>query len=204
MSGHTPWAEIKHKKDGLQVRSSTWLISDTHFGHDNIIKFQQRPKNHEIHMLGLWLKLVRENDTILHLGDVTMSAGREVQKYWLAVIKRLPGRKYLLLGNHDKQPAHVYEEYGGFTVIPEFVQARVAFTHRPISNLWPAEQLTNWVVNVHGHTHSNVPTPEHDGILFDKMYVNVCVEHTNLGPVQVGNLLPGWDWRAKEEISESS
>lgn len=181
----------------MKIRSNTWLISDTHFGHDNITKFGQRPKNHESVMMSKWCSRIQEDDTVLHLGDIVLCKGTENAKHWLRVIGRLPGRKYLILGNHDKEagPIHqAYRELAGFELIPEFATDLVAFTHRPITDAFPHPQLT-WKINVHGHTHRNEFNPVHDGVALErKTYINVCVEHTGLGPVQVGNILPGHRW----------
>lgn len=180
----------------MKVRSNLWLISDTHFGHDNIVKFQQRPKNHEIIMLGKWIQRVREEDFILHMGDVCMG-GQGRQKDWLRVIKRLPGTKFLLMGNHDNEYNRVewYEKIAGFTVVNEFVNAGVAFTHIPIAKE-DGRLFDPWDVNIHGHTHGNIfPNPAYDDEIDEtKTHINVCVERTDLGPVQVGNILPGHKW----------
>lgn len=180
----------------LVINRKIWITSDSHFGHDNIIKFGQRTKAHEVTMLANWIDRIREEDTILHLGDVAMG-GPMKQVSWLKVIGRLPGKKYLVLGNHDElhheQPYH-YTDTAGFTVIPEFEQDGVVFSHRPVCH-GDLREFSEWEINVHGHTHANAFNPTHDGFPFeDKRYVNVCVEHTNMGPVQIGNLLPEVKW----------
>lgn len=195
----------------MKIANRTWLVSDTHFGHKNIIKFQQRPESHEVIMLSEWIDAVREDDDILHLGDVFMgkqgSPGR-----WASVVARLPGRKYLLLGNHDKAPRSLYER-AGFTIIEPFIHRGVAFTHRPISREYPldhekrsaratyvlgsvTEPGHGWHTNVHGHTHGNVVAPssdptDHDGHLIQgKTYINVCVERTAFKPIRLGSVCP--------------
>lgn len=187
----------------LRVRNNTWLISDTHFGHHNIIAYQQRPASHEVIMLDNWIQRVREDDIILHLGDVFL--GRQGNpKRWARVIGRLPGRKFLILGNHDKQKPSVYEDLAGFQIIEPFIQDGIAFTHRPISWQYPIHyrQLADrdrdvldpgagWHTNIHGHTHGNPHRADHDGIWIDgHRYLNVCVETTDLAPVQMGLVCP--------------
>lgn len=134
-------------------------------------------------MLSEWIRRVGEDDTILHLGDVFLGKGGNPAR-WADVLARMPGRKHVILGNHDKDPKLL--ERAGFAVVPEFEQDGYLFTHRPIS--MDDERLLgalDWHTNVHGHTHANVWTPDHDGYAVpDKRYVNVCVEHTGLAPVQ--------------------
>ncbi len=197
----------------LKVANKLWLISDTHFGHRNIIKFQQRPESHEI-MLSEWIKAVGPDDQILHLGDVWMKASTW---RWVAIISNLPGRKYLILGNHDKDKLQAYED-AGFTIVDPFIHRGVAFSHRPVTNEYPlwageggrlqgvgrAQSLMRgagieppagrgWHTNIHGHIHGNVlgAIAEHDGSpLPAKKYVNVSVEATGLKPVRLGTVSP--------------
>lgn len=181
----------------LRVRNGLWVISDTHFGHKNIIQFQQRPESHEVIMLSHWIDRVGEHDQLLHLGDVFM--GKQGNPWrWAKVLSRMPGEKFLIKGNHDKAKDSLYAE-AGFTIVPPFVHERIAFTHEPIGTLWnPGDfPLDSWDVNVHGHIHRGkmgdkiaAAAERHDGSPFDgKTYINVSVEETGLAPVQLGNIL---------------
>lgn len=178
----------------MKVTNKTWLISDTHFGHRNIVIFQQRPESHEVIMLDEWIKAVGEGDDILHLGDVFMGKQGNPAR-WANVISRLPGRKYLIKGNHDKAKDDLYR-MAGFTIIPEFKQANVVFTHRPITKLdhWAITQA-EWTTNIHGHIHGNVlgqnpRDPEDQYILDNKTYINMSVEVRDFKPVRMGNVCP--------------
>ncbi len=75
-----------------------YFTSDTHFNHANIIKYSKRPFSSVEEMneaiIKNWNKVVRPNDEIFHLGDVTFGRG-------VGEIKRLNGRKTFILGNHD-------------------------------------------------------------------------------------------------------
>lgn len=82
--------------------SNTWFISDTHFGHANIIKYSQRPykdvdEMNEM-MVQEWNKLVKPEDNVYHNGDFAfMPYDKFRQLLW-----RLNGHIYVQLGNHDK------------------------------------------------------------------------------------------------------
>jgi calcineurin-like phosphoesterase family protein len=190
----------------VEIRNSTWIWSDTHFGHRNIIKFQQRPEGHETIMLSNWAERVHEEDTILHLGDVFLGSRGNTGR-WTSILRYMPGRKYLILGNHDGYGREVYEE-AGFTIIDPFIWKGVTFTHRPITKAFPGHPeddvlgvrsanllLDDWHTNIHGHIHGNTLETNHhqdDGDpLPNKKYVNVCVEVLDLGPRQVGSLIHG-------------
>jgi calcineurin-like phosphoesterase family protein len=53
--------------------SNVWTIADTHFHHANIIKYCDRPKNHDELMLINWKRMVGPLDTIYHLGDFALT-----------------------------------------------------------------------------------------------------------------------------------
>lgn len=192
----------------LRVNNKLWLWSDTHFGHKNIVKFQARPETHEVIMLDNWIRRVPDDAQILHLGDVFLGKQGNPER-WARVISRMPGEKFLILGNHDKAKLRLYEEVAGFTLLKPFIHRRpdgkngaIAFSHRPITyeypmydehakvDMLPENPFDGWAVNVHGHVHSNEYRPEHDGTyLENKRYVNVSVEVTDLAPRQLGSIL---------------
>jgi calcineurin-like phosphoesterase family protein len=79
-----------------------WYTSDTHFGHENIIKFSARPFDSVKHMnevlVSNWNEVVKPEDYVYHLGDVAMGKFEESWKY----VKLLNGNLYLVIGNHDR------------------------------------------------------------------------------------------------------
>lgn len=106
----------------------TWLVSDTHFGHDNIVGFCFRPEDHEQVMIAEWRKVVPEDATVLHLGDLAYSNNARFRRI---MAKELPpytdenapkphkGRKLLIEGNHDQQRRAFYRS-SGFTFVSPF------------------------------------------------------------------------------------
>lgn len=50
------------------VTNALWVTSDTHYGHGNIVRFQQRPTNHEVIMLSNWIR--RANFAPVQLGNL--------------------------------------------------------------------------------------------------------------------------------------
>ncbi len=78
----------------------TYFTSDQHFGHFNIIRLSHRPfataDEMDEAMIAKWNAKVKAHDTIYILGDLFFrSANVE------PILKRLCGRKHLVLGNHD-------------------------------------------------------------------------------------------------------
>lgn len=81
----------------------TWFISDTHFGHANIIKYSKRPykdvdEMNEM-MIQEWNKLVKPEDNVHHNGDFAFMPVDKLEK----LLWRLNGNIHLVLGNHDKE-----------------------------------------------------------------------------------------------------
>lgn len=166
--------------DGLPFDFPFWIISDTHFGHDNIVKYCGRPERHEELMRNAWHEKVRPLDTIVHLGDLTLATPRYLGNHRL---KSLPGRKYLLKGNHDRCSRKAYAEQG-FTFMKKsfalpYKGWTIVFTHRPdVEGLLIGAPKR---INVHGHIHEK--------LIDDPRFINVSVEQTDYSPVQITDLL---------------
>lgn len=153
-----------------------WVISDTHFGHSNIIKYCNRPFKSSEEMddvlIKNWNNVVKDGDIVYHLGDVYMGKAPQF-------LRNLKGRKRLILGNHDNGKDQllnqIFEKIMVWRMFPEF---GLLLTHVPVheSTLNP----TKCPINVHGHIHEKQPP--------SKNHVCVSVEHTNYTPVNINKL----------------
>ena len=160
-----------------------YVISDTHFGHENSLKWTDEEGNklrpfstvEELNntIVNNWNSVVKNGDHIYHLGDVV------IQKQYLDIVKQLNGKKRLVLGNHDIFETKLYLEVGfqklcGVRVFPGL---KAILTHFPVH---PNSLREGWV-NVHGHYHSTN--------LDDNRYINVSVEQINYTPVLLNDLV---------------
>lgn len=79
-----------------------WFISDTHFGHANIIRYSDRPfanvDEMDEHMVQEWNKLVKPTDEVYHNGDFAFLKPNPFK----TLLWKLKGKKHLQFGNHDK------------------------------------------------------------------------------------------------------
>jgi len=80
---------------------SLWFVSDTHFGHANIIKYSRRPfadvsEMNEVFIRN-WNVQVKPEDTVWHLGDFAFMKLSAFQ----TLLRRLNGKINVVLGNHD-------------------------------------------------------------------------------------------------------
>lgn len=170
------------------VTPDTWLISDTHFGHKNIVKYCNRPMNHNDLMINHWKQLVRPDDDVLHLGDFSVWYGPE-EDYWLNIANEFPGNIYMLRGNHDKKKDTQYATRG-ITMIPEFIQEleykqnlkRILFSHYP-----DVDRIGDWDVNIHGHIHNNPLDAKLAAT--NRRYINISVELMDYSPRLLSDIL---------------
>ena len=125
---------------------NTWLISDTHFGHDSMIKYENRPVDHNEIMVNNWNKIVKDEDLVIHCGDLFFGKG-------VQYVKQLKGNIVLVRGNHDKKSINWYMNNGIKFVCDEFTLnaygKKMIFSHKPITTLHEKYDL-----NIHGHFHS--------------------------------------------------
>lgn len=79
-----------------------YYIADMHFGHENVIRFDNRPfadtEEMDKCMISYWNSRVTNNDTVYILGDIFW--GNE--KLSIKIINQLKGHKILIKGNHDR------------------------------------------------------------------------------------------------------
>lgn len=77
------------------------FLSDFHFWHKNIIKFDKRPFDDVIQMnealIHNWNEVVRPDDIVFFLGDFAFSSKNKARE----LAHRLMGKIYFILGNHD-------------------------------------------------------------------------------------------------------
>jgi len=185
---------------------SSFVISDTHFGHTNSWQKFKLPNgdplrpfssNEEMDeaMIERWNAKVSPQDTVYHLGDVV------IKKPSLELVKRLNGKKRLVRGNHDIFHDKYYREvgfekmYGVRVFVDKFI-----LSHIP---LHPDCVTDRFKVNVHGHLHANEvmqtrhkmvskgwsdyhsshPSEYKSVSVPDPRYLCVSVEHTNYEPL---------------------
>lgn len=96
---------------------NTWVVSDTHFGHENIVGFCARPEDHEQVMIAEWRKAVPDDATVLHLGDLAYKGNARFKN--LTAPELTGARKLLILGNHDRQRFSFYRACG-FSIVRPF------------------------------------------------------------------------------------
>lgn len=122
--------DVHHWPKGDHV----FFTSDTHFRHQNILQYSQRPFTDVTEMdrvlIENWNKTVSPDDTVYHLGDFAFGEPSQIAK----IVAQLNGKIVLVRGNHDKHPeklAEVFSEgiHDQITLIVE--GQRVLLHHYP-------------------------------------------------------------------------
>lgn len=170
--------------------ANLFFISDTHFGHSNILTFSKGAESAEMLRPGFrdvldmnefivenWNKTVRPQDHVYHLGDVAM------KRQELAIVRRLNGHKRLIFGNHDIFEYQEYAKVGFEKVMGMRVMEGLVFTHVPIHPM----NLGRFKMNVHGHMHDKIVMHPLMN-LPDHRYLNVSVEQINYTPISLDEI----------------
>lgn len=134
-----------------------WFTSDLHFGHRAMIKHCRRPfadiDEMDRVLIQNWNDRVQPRDHIFVLGDFSFRPNAET----LAILAKLKGVKYLLLGNHDRRLSSAalsmfdggVEDYHEIKVDDQdIVLCHFAFRS------WNKMHYGSW--NLHGHSHGNL------------------------------------------------
>jgi calcineurin-like phosphoesterase family protein len=182
-----------------------FYISDTHFGHKNAIKYDQRPfftvSEMDNAMIENWNRVVSPEDTVYHLGDFCFGKKDE----WLRIVKQLNGKKILIVGNHDRERMNK-EIAGSFYAVRDYKEVfdngcMVILCHYPILSYRNSYDLDYWML--HGHVHNTTKEAK----LVNKWVHELRTEKKTSADswghiVNVGCMMPYMDYtpRTLEEI----
>lgn len=161
-----------------------WFISDTHFFHDNILKFKNKDEKplrpfksiEEMHsvLVNRWNALVQPQDYVYHLGDVTFQYHRPFQE----LMYSLNGHKRLIVGNHDKlKQEGLIKHFDKVMLWHGFKECGFVASHMPLKE----GHFRDGKFNVHGHLHNNT--------IDDRHYINICVERTDYRPIHIEEIV---------------
>ena len=164
----------------------TFLIADTHFYHENVIKYCNRPfksvEEMNSTMIKNWNEIVEEDDIVYHLGDFTMAPYENIPykdryiKTANNLLDILHGKKYLIRGNHDPR--------GGILNACHF---EGSFRELALNGfLLSHKQKETDLINVHGHVHDKYPFWYMEN---SKDYYNVSVDVIGFKPINFDVIL---------------
>ena len=155
---------------------ATWLTSDLHLFHKNIIQYCNRPFSDEYEMneiiVKTWNETVKAEDRVIVVGDLTAGLYDRKQEL-MDLIPRLSGQKTLVLGNHDHLTSKWYRSAGFEVVTKSLIEDEILYVHKPAVECNPKSvrlrDMHKPRLIVHGHIHRSDPDiPGHFNVAWDR------------------------------------
>lgn len=175
-----------------------FYISDWHYGHKNVLGFDNRPftnieqMNEEL--IRRWNSVVSAGDLVYILGDMFWCT----PKIAAPIMEQLNGQKILVKGNHDRWHDSKFDKL--FVKIDEYMEIEdegrnVVLCHYPIPCF--KNHFYGWI-HLYGHVHNSFEwnMMEHQRFLMEELYDRQC------NMINVGSMMPWIDYtpRTLDEI----
>jgi calcineurin-like phosphoesterase family protein len=136
------------------IMSKNFYIADLHFGHKNIIRYDNRPfisvNEMDNVLIKNWNYVVSNDDFVYILGDISWyDDSRTVD-----IFSRLNGHKILIKGNHDKISSYLRTS---FDKVVDYLEIndngnKVVMSHYPMP-FWNGQFRDS--VHLYGHIHNS-------------------------------------------------
>ena len=189
---------------------SIFYVSDTHFGHENIIRLCERPfasvQEMNEALIENWNKRVKGGDRVYILGDMFYKTVDAEE-----ILARLKGEKHLVLGNHDACWLEEYMVGSSSDALPHksyrFVKSKkdLSLYFKSVSQISQITDgdkgavlchypLLTWkhekrLYMIHGHLHNNTTDPLFHHLAESERILNAGVELNGYAPVTLDELL---------------
>ena len=132
-----------------------FYIGDTHFGHANVIKYDERPfasvEEMDEAIIANWNSRVTNSDLVYILGDLSWHGDEKT----IEILERLNGSKILIRGNHDELSASVKKQ---FAKVCDYLEVKdngtkVILSHYPMP-FWNGQFQDT--VHLYAHIHNTM------------------------------------------------
>lgn len=174
--------------------SQVYVIADTHFGGDTIIRYENRPftttKEMEQCLIKQWNEVVTNEDMVYVLGDFSTNQTEEQDR---ALLERLQGKKILIMGNHDQHRTPEQWRNLGFwecSPWPILYQDFFLLSHEP---LYINQNMP--YANIYGHVHGNITYQS-----ITSRSACVCVERIQYTPILFGELVERMKMKEEQQF----
>lgn len=166
-----------------------YFTGDEHFGHNNIIRFCSRPfvsaEEMDETIIKNWNERVSGSDTVYILGDMFFRSTNAEE-----ILKRLKGRKRLIVGNHDGSWMTKFDYAKYFLSVDKFLETtdgQHTFTlcHYPMLS-WK-HAMRSYMI--HGHIHNDTRADFWPLIAARDNVLNAGVDINGFRPVTLAELV---------------
>ena len=184
-------------------KQKIFFTSDLHFGHENVIRFDNRPFNTveemDDEMIKRWNTKVGKGDIVYVLGDFIWKAATNEA---VSIIRRLNGQIILIKGNHDrflhnaaaKKALAGIKDYDDICVILEDGTTRRCILSHYFIPFYNGHRYQ--AIHLHGHSHLTEEAAEEVRITnelnekgYDLKIYNVGCMYWNYTPVALDEIL---------------
>ena len=184
-------------------KQKIFFTSDLHFGHENVIRFDNRPFNTveemDEEMIKRWNAKVGKGDIVYVLGDFIWKAATNEA---VSIIRRLNGQIILIKGNHDrflhnaaaKKALAGIKDYDDICVTLEDGTTRRCILSHYFIPFYNGHRYQ--AIHLHGHSHLTEEAAEESRITtelnekgYDVKIYNVGCMYWNYTPVTLDEIL---------------
>ena len=178
----------------------TFFISDLHFGHKNVLAFDNREfpsiEAHDEALIHNWNEAVGIDDDVWILGDISWHGPMKT----VEILKRLNGVKHLCIGNHDYKLLRNQDVRACFAEITPYREIEVdgwgvVLCHYPIPCY--NKHFYGWI-HLYGHVHNGMEW----NMMKQVQYQMKALYDSPCHMYNVGCMIPGMDYtpRTLQEI----
>lgn len=171
--------------------NNVWVTSDTHFGHNNILDYENRLvklnvvtlEEQDEELIRRWNSKIHKDDLVIILGDFSFKKAKDTEE----LLNRLNGNKVLIRGNHDIFLDDKKFDKSLFKAIYDYKETRykgqeIALMHYPIQEFKHKNREGKPSVLLFGHIHSfSMEIPKHS--------FNVGVDVNDYYPVRLDDAI---------------
>ena len=177
-----------------------FFTSDLHFGHKNVIKFDNRPflnvDDMDEVLISNWNRKVQKDDMVYVLGDISWYNDQKTCE----IFERLNGRKILIRGNHDRVHGKIKNYFEDVTDYKEITlpgNRHIVLCHYPII-FFNRHHYGSYMF--YGHVHNSQEWQmtdkyrrELEGLGIDCNMYNVGVMVNNYEPVTFDEVIKNYN-----------
>lgn len=178
-----------------------WFVSDTHWGHERILKFCPNTRlgstveEHDRILIENWQRQVQPGDRVYMLGDCFFSDSKRAR----SIMDQLPGQKHLVYGNHDKPIQNDRLLQSKFASIDDYKEIRiegqkVIMFHFPQLE-W--NQMNHGAFCLFGHVHGSMDTHP---MVTNGRTMDVGIDARPDGECQTDGPMTLWGWDQVQRI----